>query len=279
MIDSLLHRWLRVPYTLNVRLARRPKKAKATVLFIHGIGNNGEAWEDVIKQLPKDIYVVTIDLLGFGESPRPKWAVYSAKTQVRSVLATYLKLRITSPVIVVGHSLGALVAIEMAKRYPLLVKSLILCSPPLYDTNDAKKFGLKSDSILRKMYQSAIGRPEDFVKAAAIAMKYKLINKSFNVTTDNVTSYMASLEAMIINQTSLSDAERLKVPTTIIRGTLDPLVVAQNLRRVAKSNASVRLKTVLAGHEVKGLFVSSVVKAIGSELQSSPKTGIIKLKK
>src|SRR5690606_30746293 len=122
-----------------------------------------------------DIRIVTIDLLGFGDSPSPDWAVYNAKTQARSVLATYFKLRIVGPVRIVGHSLGALTAIEVAKRYPLLVKSMILCSPPLYDTSEMpQKLRLKSDGLLRRVYRSVVERPDEFVKLSAIAMKYNL---------------------------------------------------------------------------------------------------------
>ncbi len=267
MFDTLLHRWLRVPYTLNVRYSRKPKKPKATILFIHGIGNNGDAWRNVIDKLPSDVRVITIDLLGFGRSPRPKWAIYNAKTQAKSVLATYLKLRIASPVIIVGHSLGALVAIEIAKTYPLLVNSLILCSPPLYDTSDTTGSVLpKSDRVLRTLYKSAQQRPEDFVRLSAFAMKYNLINRSFNVTTDNVEYYMATLESAIMNQTSYQDAYQLKVPTRIIKGTLDPFVVNRNLRKLAKGNPHVTLSTTLAGHEVRGVYVTAIIKAITKQL-------------
>ncbi len=275
MYDTIVHRWLNVPYTLNVRYINKPKKPRATVLFIHGIGNSGDAWNGVIRKLPDDVRVITIDLLGFGESPRPGWAVYSAKTQARAVLATLLKLRITSPVIVVGHSLGSLVAIEMTKRYSLIIKSLILCSPPLYDTADVKKrFDVRPDHILRQLYSAATERPDEFVKLSAVAMKYNLINASFNVTSDNVASYMATLQTMIINQTSLQDAEKLKVQTTIINGTLDPVVVAKNLKLVAKANHNVGLTSVLAGHEVRGLFVGSVVKTIRKHLPPVKKSAI-----
>lgn len=274
MFDTITHRWLRVPYTLNVHYAQTPKKPRATVLFIHGIGNTGEAWDDVVSKLPKDIRVIVIDLLGFGTSPSPSWAQYSAKTQARSVLATYFKLRITGQVIIVGHSLGSLVAIEMAKRYPLLVKSLILCSPPLYTSVQKSSLLPSSESLLKQLYKTAYDRPDDFLKLAAVAMKYELINKSFNVTSDNVESYMAALQAMILNQTSLKDATRVTVPTTIIKGSLDPFVVAKNLKQVAKSNNNIKLKTVIAGHEVKGLFVSAVVKTITESLPPNSKHAI-----
>lgn len=277
MLDTLIHKWLKIPYTLYVRIQKKPKRTRATVLFIHGIGNSGAAWSDVIAKLPSDIRVITIDLLGFGKSPSPKWAIYSAKTQANSVLATYFKLRLTGPVVIVGHSLGSLVAVEIAKRYPLLVKSLILCSPPFYKPYDENGMRLpNADEVLRNFYRSAQKYPEQFVKLSAIAMKYKLVNRAFNVTEDNVDSYMAALEATIINQTSLQDAQKLRVPTLLIRGSLDPAVIGRNLREIAQANENVTLRTIVASHEVAGLFVPAVVRAVADA--SVPKSEKVKKK-
>lgn len=267
MLDTLIHRWLRVPYTLHVDYVRSPKKASATVLFLHGIGSTGAAWDDVIKEMPGDIQIITIDLLGFGKSPRPKWPVYSAKTQARAVLATLFKMRVRRRLIVVGHSLGALVAVEMARRYPLLIKSMVLCSPPFYDVTDTtKRFLPSNDQTLRRIYRLAMNKPDQFLQMSAVAMKYNLINKSFNVTSENIDSYMNTLESMVINQTSYVDALHLNVPTLILRGTLDPLVVGKNIRSITKSNPLVSSRTVVASHEVKGLFVSATVKAVKQQL-------------
>ncbi|MDB5165600.1 MAG: hypothetical protein JWM00_490 [Candidatus Saccharibacteria bacterium] len=262
MLDTFIHKWLKVPYTLNVRHNQRPKKPRATVLFIHGIGNSGDAWSEVIAHLPSDIRVITIDLLGFGDSPHPSWALYNAKTQANSVLATLFKLRLTGPIVVVGHSLGALVAVEMAKRYPLLVKSLILCSPPFYQIDDVKTLLPRSDKVLRRLYASIRAYPEQFMRLAAFAARYNLINKSFNLTEENVDSFMAALEAMIINQTSLHDVQKLRMPVKIIKGTLDPFVVGKNLRLIAKNRPNIQLRTIVAAHEVTGLFVPAVVRSI-----------------
>jgi len=263
MLDYVTHRLLRIPYTLHVRINRRSKHHKATVLFLHGIGNTGAAWDDVTRQLPGDLNIVTIDLLGFGNSRRPSWIRYSAKTQARSIMATFLKLRITEPVIVVGHSLGALVAVEIAKRYPLLVKSLVLCAPPFYRV-DPVKFP-NSDQILRSTYRFAKDHPEHAIRLATLAIKYGLVNKSFTLTDDKtiLEPYMDALESSIINQTSLADAEKLALPVTIIRGRFDPVIVPNNLRRLAKKNPHIILKTINAGHEIiTKTFVSTVVESI-----------------
>lgn len=279
MFDTLIHRFLRIPYTLHVDYVHRPKNPRATVLFLHGIGNSGAAWSEVIKAMPDDIQVITIDLLGFGNSPKPKWPVYNAKAQARAALATLFKLRVHSRIILVGHSLGALVAVEMARRYPVLIRSMVLCSPPFYNVTDTSKHFLPSnDRTLRRMYNLAKDKPDQFLQITAFAMKYNLINESFNVTTENIDSYMATLESMIINQTSYTDAFSIKIPTTILKGTLDPLVISKNIRAITKANKLVTAQRVIASHEIRGLFVPAVVKAIKQQLINDKQSDITKLR-
>lgn len=263
MWDTLIHHWLRVPYTLYVKVDRRVKKPKATVVFLHGIGLSSEAWQEVIARLPADIRVISIDLLGFGQSPKPHWAIYSVRLQARMFIATIVRLRITGPIILVGHSLGALVSVEIAKKYPLLVKSLILCSPPFYKPDSlARKLLPHTDTILKDIYKAIHKRPDQFVKISMLAVKYGLVNKSFSITDDDVHSYMGALEASIINQTSLHDAITLKKPMQIIHGALDPVVIGKNLKTLVKNNHRAKLSIIIASHEVTGLYVAAVVKAI-----------------
>lgn len=269
MWDTITHKWLRVPYTLYIHTDQRVKNPKATVLFIHGIGNSGAAWEEVVKKLPNDIRIISIDLLGFGSSKRPAWAVYSVKTQARSVLATLFKLRITHPIIIVGHSLGALVSVEIAKRYPLLVRSLILCSPPFYRIDESKRRLIpRSDSALRRLFKLAYKHPEQFLQISTLAAKFGLINKTFNLTHENISTYMGALESSIINQTSFEDAMNIKQPTHIIYGQLDPVVVGKNLKVLKNSNPHITQSTIIASHEIKGrVFIDATVDAIESALQ------------
>ena len=263
MFDTLFHRWLLIPYSLNVHYNYVVSKPRATVVFVHGIGNSGASWDEVIKKLPKDIRVITIDLLGFGKSKKPSWAIYNAHTQVRSLVATYRRLGLRGPVLLVGHSMGSLVSIELAKHYPRIVSALVLCSPPLYQPDlEVVKLFPGMDMLLKDLYRRINNYPNQVVAISKLAMRYGLINKGFSVTDENIHSYMAALEASIINQTSIEDAKKLKLPTRIIYGTLDPVVIIKNLKEVEKANDNVRVKSVIAGHEVKGRQVNAVLKAI-----------------
>lgn len=263
MWDVIVHKWLRVPYTLHVTIDRKVRKPRATVVFIHGIGQSGDAWQEVIAKLPADLRIISVDLLGFGRSPKPHWPVYSVRLQARAFIATALRMRISGPFILVGHSLGALVSVEITRRYPLLVRSLVLCSPPFYKQDlVARKLLPHGDTILKDLYTAINKFPDQFVKISALAVKYGLVNKRFSVTDDDVHSYMGALEASIINQTSLHDAIKLKKRMRIIHGILDPVVLAKNLKTLVKKNPKASLNVVVAGHEVAGLYVPAVIKAI-----------------
>jgi len=263
-IDALIHRWLHVPYGLHTNITNDIKRPRATILMIHGIGTSSKMWGEIIKRLPKDIRIITIDLLGFGQSPKPNWAVYSAKTQARSVLATLLKLRINSQVIIVGHSLGALVAVDVARRYPLMTRSLILCSPPFYELNRKEKRILpRSDEILKYIYSEVRKRPEQFIKISSLAMRYKLIpNKAFDLNSDNSGPYMGALEAAIINQSSLASIKRLKLPIHILHGMIDPVVINRHLEDLNKQQSNITLTQVPASHEITGRYIDATVSAI-----------------
>lgn len=261
MFDILLHKYLRIPYSLHVHVVRKPKSPRATVLFLHGIGTSGATWDEVVNGVPKDVGVIAVDLLGFGKSPNPEWARYSTATQARSLIATLLKLNIRQRLIVVGHSMGSLVAVELAKRYPLLVKSLILCSPPFYKDIEKKIF--VRDRTLKKAYRLAQKHPEHVTAIAALAVKYKLVEKTVNVTAENVAIFMAALESSIINQTSLQDAKRLQKPMHILHGALDPVVIKKNLDSIVKSNQHAELTVVyMAGHTLAGAYVVALTKKI-----------------
>lgn len=263
MLDRLIHRWLRVPYTLHVRQLQSPKKPRATVVLIHGIGSSSLMWRRLAETgiIEKDIRVLAVDLLGFGASPRPHWKVYDVATQTKSLAATLLAKKITGPVVLVGHSLGALVAVNYASSLPnILVKSLILCSPPLYNSEEAS--GL-TERQLRAVYRKIIATPE-LGKAIAsdLAQKYRLINPGFQVDESNLPIFLDTLDAAIINQKSLQQIAKLKQPIDIFYGQFDPVVVTKNLKRLARRKSITLTKLLTSSHEIDARYAKIIAGAI-----------------
>lgn len=263
-MDKILHRWLKIPYTLHVTEFLSPKRPKATYILIHGIGNSAKAWKELIPLLPKNVRVIGIDLLGFGKSPRPYWAKYDARTQARSVGATLLKMRLLQQPTIVGHSLGSLVAIEVVKRYPFIVKRLILCSPPFYKQTEEKRQLLQRDAILKDLYRRVRKYPQTLESLSPLVVKLKLASAALDINAGNVSSYVAALESSIVNQTSLQDAAKLKLPITILYGALDPVVIGSNIRNLAKQNPNIVAKKITTGHEIVGRYVKFVAKEMNA---------------
>lgn len=263
--DLLVHKFLRVPYAMHTTVFRAPKNPKETIVLLHGIGNSALAWNDVVPLLPKNVRIIGVDLLGFGKSPKPTWLKYNATAQARSLGATLLKLGINHRIILVGHSLGALVSVATAKRYPFLVKNLVLCSPPFYRPSRQQSILPQREDILREMYKTASKYPHRLIELSPLAVKMGLANKVLNIDDDNIFSYQAALGSSIMNQTSMEDLRRLTVPTSIIYGTLDPVVIGGNINSLSKTNKKIFVKKIVAGHEVVGRYanvLSEEVKAL-----------------
>ena len=99
-----------------------------TFVFIPGLGGTTRYWKSRVKSLQDRHRIVLVDLLGFGQSPKP-WAQYSVERQVQE-LHTVLKLLGT--VTLVGHSLGALITVAYSARHPECVKKIVLMGMPYF---------------------------------------------------------------------------------------------------------------------------------------------------
>ena len=96
------------------------------VLLIHGIGDSAETWLDVIPELAKRHTVIAPDLLGHGDSDKPRadYSIAAYANAMRDLLAVLDIEQVT----VVGHSLGGGVAMQFAYQFPERCERLCLIS-------------------------------------------------------------------------------------------------------------------------------------------------------
>jgi pimeloyl-ACP methyl ester carboxylesterase len=106
------------------RRAYRIAGSGPVILLIHGIGDNSTTWETVQAKLAQRFTVIAVDLLGHGQSDKPRadYSVAAYANGMRDLLAVLDIEHAT----VVGHSLGGGVAMQFAYQYPELVERLIL---------------------------------------------------------------------------------------------------------------------------------------------------------
>jgi N-formylmaleamate deformylase len=99
------------------------------VLLLHGLGVGGLVFQAFARRLLPHLAAVAPDLRGHGQSDAP--AAGYAPSDYASDLAELIQAGLNPPVPVVGNSLGALVALELADLRPDLVTWLVLLDPPL----------------------------------------------------------------------------------------------------------------------------------------------------
>jgi pimeloyl-ACP methyl ester carboxylesterase len=98
----------------------------ATVL-LHGMGSSHRSWYRVSRELSRTGRVIAPDLPGFGGSD-PAGAGFRPSA-VADVLAEAIASRGVDECLLVGHSLGGLVAAALADRHPARVRRLVLVAP------------------------------------------------------------------------------------------------------------------------------------------------------
>lgn len=123
------------------------------VVFLHGMAGSSRYWDGVASLLPPAQYkIVQVDLLGFGQSPKPANVDYGYDVHIRYLTETLRQLGVHE-FILVGHSMGALLALRLAAARNFKVKKLILAGVPFYETPPEARSAITNGSWLRgKIY-------------------------------------------------------------------------------------------------------------------------------
>lgn len=108
------------------RITYRTAGSGPVLLLIHGIAGSSATWEEVLPWLAERYCVVAPDLLGHGESAKPRgdYSLGAYASGIRDLLGVLGHERAS----IVGHSLGGGVAMQLAYQFPERCERLVLVS-------------------------------------------------------------------------------------------------------------------------------------------------------
>ena len=152
--------------TDEVRLAYAQGGGGAQPLvFLHGSISSRHSWDTIAEGFIDQFKVYLIDQRGHGESGRPITG-YRAVDFARDGIA-FLRGVVQEPAVLVGHSLGGMVATKVAADTPSMVRAAILEDPPLYL---ATRFdnSVFEDNFMRFRELTISGEPVQSVVTALI---------------------------------------------------------------------------------------------------------------
>ncbi len=98
-----------------------------TVLFIHGIGQAMYTFRKNVHALSQYCHVVTVDLIGHGLSDKPECDYLIS--DFTEMLREFMQAMSLENVSLLGFGTGAVIALDIARKYPELVSRLFLLSP------------------------------------------------------------------------------------------------------------------------------------------------------
>ncbi len=102
-------------------------RGKTTLVFLHYFGGSSKSWKSVIAQLERSFHCIAIDLRGFGGSPQP-YEQLSVNDNANDVINLILTLQLKEYVLI-GHSMGGKIALDVASQKPPGLTSMILIAP------------------------------------------------------------------------------------------------------------------------------------------------------
>lgn len=257
--------------TARVRLAYAGKGPP--VVLIHDVLQSHLAWSSVMPALAERHHVVALDLPGAGESEKPSAARFGYDFRAfAEVVADVVAALGLGRVALVGHGLGAAVALACAAAHPALAERLVLVAPSIYgDGRTTPLDRLAKVPVLGPMaLKQLVGLSEfrryfrEYVYAEDAAIAPAVVEahfERFGSPAGREATY-ATLRATRDRRSVVALLPRVRQETLVVTGRLDRLVPPADGRRLVRELGAARLIALDCGHappeEAPRAFVSAV---------------------
>ena len=206
------------------QIAYRETGTGQTLFFLHGMNGNSKSWENLFYSLSSSFRVVAWDAPSFGGSDVFGDNIEEYKNAAKALIET-LKLK---KIILIGHSMGGLIASQLAYDNDVSVSGLILSSTHL-------GFGCKKGEPLMERYANRLKTFSTKLSDIDYAMERAQRNTPEG-TSESVIKFLANV-ALDIRKESIRDGGRmsqetdntnickdLKMPVLILSGGKDTVI-------------------------------------------------------
>jgi glycerol-3-phosphate dehydrogenase len=265
------------------------------MVLVHGLGGSAINWLGVGPSLARRYRVVALDLAGFGETPPVTGSTGLAAQQ--DLLDRFLMSVTAGPAIVVGNSMGGLVAMMEAAVEPGRVSHLILAAPAQptprreridlevlvafatysmpwlgswYMRRRAARLG--PEGLVREMLRLCCVDPSRVasdVRAAHVALAAERLARMPWATDVFLDATRSLLSALRRRRRFFAMVDRVAAPCLIIQGAGDRLVPLAASRELARRRPDWKLEVFDGiGHipqlEASGRFVETAERWLGA---------------
>lgn len=226
------------------------------VVMLRGLGRWSEHWCGLDDELAKVFDVLTIDNRGFGLSSKANVPLLFTIESLADDVARILQ-ELSKPAILMGVSLGGMIALSVAARYPQLVKKLVLVNSsvggsPYPRITPAAVSAIRMafwniDNFHEKLASVLLGNQCHPDMQRSLIQAWSAIDRKHGLKPWIVLRQL--LAAARFN--AANAMKEIKAPTLVIKGAEDRFVDARNSDWLAQHIATSRLVTLQqGGHEL-----------------------------
>ena len=134
-------------YEFSARISGYRGGTGPAMVLIHGVGLCADAWGAMIPFLEKHFSLSVLDMPGHGESP-----CFSESPQLKDYTNAIAEVLsgMDGPSIVVGHSMGALISMDLAIRHPNLISAIAPLNAVFRRSSSAKRSVIERAADIQK---------------------------------------------------------------------------------------------------------------------------------
>lgn len=239
----------------NLNLFYRTLGAGPDVLLLHGWASSSGMWRSTMQALAGRFRLWALDLHGFGDSDKPNGGCYSVPNYTASVrdFAESVGIRQAR---IVGHSMGGMIALDLAAAHAGLVRRLVLVNPvvsgqirmPLPALSNHRRVRRPLVLLARRALPMVMDWAVRYPATAWLSARSLLRSRRdfFRATPDSI---LGCLRAMLDYDTTPM-LPRISSPTLVIVGDRDPVVSPDEGCLAAERIPGARLEVFRAGHQL-----------------------------
>ncbi|AUC81469.1 alpha/beta fold hydrolase [Lacinutrix sp. Bg11-31] len=201
-----------------------------SMLFVHGYGCNQNMWRFIIPQFKDDYQIILIDLVGSGKSDENAYDYdkYSSLQGYADDVVEICDALNLKDVILVGHSVSAMIGVLAALKRPAIFKKLIMVSPSPRYIDDNEYFGGFSENDIEELLKTLDSNYLGWTSTMAPVIMSNLdrpelaeeLEHSFCQSNPAIAKHFARVTFLGDNR---SDLEKLTTDTLILQCKLDAI--------------------------------------------------------
>ena len=249
--------------------------SSAALVIVHGLGEHSGRYKNIIDTFKgKNISIYSYDHRGHGRSGGKRGHISSFKNYIDDLKIFIDHVSLTNekkPVILLGHSLGGLIALKYALDYPGDLSSLILSSPFLMTDPPSGIADRMLLTVANKVFPSL--PLSNRIDVNGLSHDKKVIQDYINdpLVHNRITVRFAA-EAFKTAAECCSRAAELKMPLLVFHGTSDPITDPEGSRlvydRAASKDKSIELFEGLYHETMNELNNKPVLQTVLSWVQA-----------